>query len=185
MELGVSRVGPAISTACHIFSLVPLQSLGGKNDEWLKRRKHSTGRWRKKLKLLYWLQSAHKRGEGEDYEEEDEELEMEWLSPSPTTEEHLELWEADTHVGTLGSHEGKDWCPEMGLKLLSFSLEFHGLDHKTSTCSHPAQDPSGFPPTPAWALTLGRALWAFAQVPASVCCSELVQKAVPYLYPGG
>ncbi|XP_050001292.1 WD repeat-containing protein 97 isoform X3 [Alexandromys fortis] len=69
------------------------KSLGGKNDEWLKRRKHS-GRWRKKLKLLYWLQSSCKRGEGEDYEEEDEEVETEWLSPSPTTEEHLE---ADTH----------------------------------------------------------------------------------------
>ncbi|XP_075815754.1 WD repeat-containing protein 97 isoform X2 [Microtus pennsylvanicus] len=68
-----------------------VKSVGGKNDEWLKRR------WRKKLKLLYWLQNARKSGEGEDDEEEDEELEMEWLSPSPTIEEHLELWEADTH----------------------------------------------------------------------------------------
>lgn len=114
-----------------MFSLVPLQSLGSKDDQWLKRRKHSTGRWRKKL--IYWLQRACKRGEGEDNEEEDEELEKDWVSSSPASEEHLELWEADTHVGTLGSHEGENWCSEMGLKLLSFFLEFHRLDHKTST----------------------------------------------------
>lgn len=131
MELGVSRVGPAISTACHMFSLVPLQSPRSKDDQWLKRRKHSTGRWRKKL--IYWLQRSRKRGEGEDNGEENEELEIDYVSSSPTSEEQPELWEADIHVGTLGSHEGEDWCSEMGLKRLSFSLECHGVDHKTST----------------------------------------------------
>ncbi|XP_038199907.1 WD repeat-containing protein 97 [Arvicola amphibius] len=70
------------------------KSLGGKDDQWLKHRRHSTGRWQKKL--IYWLQRARRRGEGEDNEEEDEELDMDWVSSSPTSE----LWESPTDLTT-------------------------------------------------------------------------------------
>ncbi|XP_076412279.1 WD repeat-containing protein 97 isoform X2 [Peromyscus maniculatus bairdii] len=70
-----------------------------RGDQWLKRRKHSTGRWRKKL--MYWLYRSRKKGgdESDDEEEEEEdELELEWASSSPTSEEQPEPWEPDTQI---------------------------------------------------------------------------------------
>ncbi|XP_036063479.1 WD repeat-containing protein 97 [Onychomys torridus] len=69
-----------------------------RGDQWLKRRKHSTGRWRKKL--MYWLYRSRKKGEddSDEEEEEDDELELEWVSSSPTSDEQPEPWEPDTQV---------------------------------------------------------------------------------------
>lgn len=84
-----------------MFSLVLLQPYGS-DDQWLKRRKHSTLRWRRKLH--HWLKRPHKKGEEEeDYDEYDEELELDWDFIS---EEQPEPWERDTQVGTLGFYEG-------------------------------------------------------------------------------
>ncbi|KAL1767575.1 WD repeat-containing protein 97 [Sigmodon hispidus] len=70
----------------------------GQNDQWLKRRKHSTGRWRRKL--MDWLQRSRNKGEDEDDDDDDFEFEMEWVSSSPTSEEQPEPWEPETQPTT-------------------------------------------------------------------------------------
>ncbi|XP_040592272.1 WD repeat-containing protein 97 isoform X2 [Mesocricetus auratus] len=67
------------------------------DDQWLKCRKHSAGRWRKKL--IHWLRRSRKK-EDREGEEGDEELELDWTSVSPASEGQPEPWEPGTQSPT-------------------------------------------------------------------------------------
>ncbi|XP_051045165.1 WD repeat-containing protein 97 [Phodopus roborovskii] len=67
------------------------------DDEWLKRRKHSTGRWRKKL--IQWLNKSRKKEEEKvDEKDDEEELELDLASSPPSPEEQPEPWEPATQI---------------------------------------------------------------------------------------
>ncbi|XP_029420100.1 WD repeat-containing protein 97 [Nannospalax galili] len=95
-----------ISFPGHVPNSVVLQRMwfhaepsGSQDDLWLKHRRFSTARWRRKL--IHWLprEGEEKEEEEEEEEEEDlehlEELEMDWISSPMISDEQLEVLEPD------------------------------------------------------------------------------------------
>ncbi|KAL6081290.1 hypothetical protein STEG23_037571 [Scotinomys teguina] len=62
-----------------------------RNDQWLTRRKRSSGKWL--MKLMCWLNKSRKKVKEEDTKEEEE-----GVSSSPTSDEQPEPWEPDTQI---------------------------------------------------------------------------------------
>lgn len=102
--MGVLWEGPVIPTACHMFLHVPLQA-ESEDEQWSRRRKHSSLRWRNKLFGLLRL-TRRKGGEEEEEErrKEEEVFERDLIPSSQTSATEPEHWKPDTDVGTLGPH---------------------------------------------------------------------------------